>query len=250
MKNNLVLLLILFLVVSCTNKTTDAGGSLFSGITRALTSEELSVIESIKKEFKEQVNRESSRSFTPLGLMRKNLSELDNFKLSTLPFYNFDVEKFYANPSPERLMECMIPSDKVNVFAERDGNLKFCFSIRKENDKWTFDEYIENWGNIISWLPDSLKKADSPQCKIFIHGSREYLTYKRNGNKHNLNTSENSTLQINNYNIKLITENNYSIFFKYLNNYNNNLFVCDFENMDYFWLCKLYNKKSSVELVK
>ena len=59
--------------------------------------------------------------------------------------------------------------------------------------------------------------------------------YKRNGNK---------------YNIKLITENNYSIFFKYLNNYNNNLFVCDFENMDYFWLCKLYNKKSSVELVK
>ena len=74
--------------------------------------------------------------------------------------------------------------------------------------------------------------------------------YKRNGNKHNLNTSENSTLQINNYNIKLITENNYSIFFKYLNNYNNNLFVCDFENMDYFWLCKLYNKKSSVELVK
>ena len=34
------------------------------------------------------------------------------------------------------------------------------------------------------------------------------------------------------------------------NNYNNNLFVCDFENMDYFWLCKLYNKKSSVELVK
>ena len=74
--------------------------------------------------------------------------------------------------------------------------------------------------------------------------------YKRNGNKHNLNTSENSTLQINNYNIKLITENNYSVFFKYLNNYNNNLFVCDFENMDYFWLCKLYNKKSSVELVK
>ena len=49
---------------------------------------------------------------------------------------------------------------------------------------------------------------------------------------------------------KEITENNYSIFFKYLNNYNNNLFVCDFENMDYFWLCKLYNKKSSVELVK
>ena len=72
--------------------------------------------------------------------------------------------------------------------------------------------------------------------------------YTRKDNKHNLNTSEKSTLLINNYNIKLVTENNYSIFFRYLNNYNNNLFVCDFENMDYFWLCKLYNKNSNKEL--
>ena len=100
-----------------------------------------------------------------------------------------------------------------------------------------------------------LEEIANPFNKIMLN---EYIYfeyklkygYKRNGNKHNLNTSENSTIQINNYNIKLITENNYSIFFKYLNNYNNNLFVCDFENMDYFWLCKLYNKKSSVELVK
>ena len=63
--------------------------------------------------------------------------------------------------------------------------------------------------------------------------------YTRKDNKHDLNTSEKSTLLINNYNIKLVTENNYSIFFRYLNNYNNNLFVCDFENMDYFWLSKL-----------
>ena len=74
--------------------------------------------------------------------------------------------------------------------------------------------------------------------------------YNRNGNKHNLNTSENSTLQINNYNIKLITENNYSVFFKYLNNYNNNLFVCDFENMDYFWLSKLNSLQNNNLIVQ
>lgn len=72
--------------------------------------------------------------------------------------------------------------------------------------------------------------------------------YSKQDNKHNLNNSENSVLIINNYNIKLTTENNYSIFFKYLNNYNNNLFVCDFENMDYFWLSKLYNNKRAKEV--
>ena len=66
--------------------------------------------------------------------------------------------------------------------------------------------------------------------------------YNRKNNKHILVAGENSTLIINNYNIKLITENNYSVFFKYLNNYNKTLFVCDFENMDYFWLCKLSSK--------
>ena len=63
--------------------------------------------------------------------------------------------------------------------------------------------------------------------------------YKKIDNTHYLRTSENSILTINNYNIKLRTESNYSDFFTYLNKYNINLFVCDFENKDYFWLDKL-----------
>lgn len=63
--------------------------------------------------------------------------------------------------------------------------------------------------------------------------------YKRKDNIHYLNTIERSILRINNYNIKIITESNYSSFFTEISNYNNNLFVCDFENMDYFWLSKL-----------
>lgn len=63
--------------------------------------------------------------------------------------------------------------------------------------------------------------------------------YKREENRHILNNGENSTLIVNNYNIKLKTINNYSKFFDILSTYNNNLFVCDFENSDYFWLSKL-----------
>ena len=63
--------------------------------------------------------------------------------------------------------------------------------------------------------------------------------YKRKDNLHYLNTTEKSILRINNYNIKIETEGNYSEFFNEISNYNNNLFVCDFENMDYFWLSKL-----------
>ena len=67
---------------------------------------------------------------------------------------------------------------------------------------------------------------------------------------HYLNTTDKSILRINNYNIKIETENNYSIFFNDINNYNNNLFVCDFENMDYFWLSKLNSLQNNNLIVQ
>jgi len=65
--------------------------------------------------------------------------------------------------------------------------------------------------------------------------------YRRKDNIHTLNSSERTSMRINNYNIKIETDSNYSIFFRYLNNYNSKLFVCDFDNKDYFWLSKLYD---------
>ena len=74
--------------------------------------------------------------------------------------------------------------------------------------------------------------------------------YKRNENIHTLNTSENTTLKINNYNIKIITDNNYTIFFKNINDYSKNLFICDFDNKDYFWLSKLKPLQKELSIVK
>ena len=89
-----------------------------------------------------------------------------------------------------------------------------------------------------------LEEIANPFNKIMLN---EYIYfeyklkygYKRKDNLHYLNTTEKSILRINNYNIKIETEGNYSEFFNEISNYNNNLFVCDFENMDYFWLSKL-----------
>ena len=38
--------------------------------------------------------------------------------------------------------------------------------------------------------------------------------------------------------------------FNDINNYNNNLFVCDFENMDYFWLSKLNSLQNNNLIVQ
>ena len=74
--------------------------------------------------------------------------------------------------------------------------------------------------------------------------------YKRRDNIHILNTDEKTTLRINNYNIKIETDSNYSTFFDDIKSYNTNLFVCDFENKDYFWLSKLNSLQKEYSIVK
>ncbi len=100
-----------------------------------------------------------------------------------------------------------------------------------------------------------LEEIANPFNKImlneYIYNEYKYkYGYKRKDNIHYLNTTDKSILRINNYNIKIETESNYSIFFNDINNYNNNLFVCDFKNMDYFWLSKLNSLQNNNLIVQ
>lgn len=54
-----------------------------------------------------------------------------------------------------------------------------------------------------------------------------------------LNDLEKSLLEVNNCCLILYTNANISSFFKYINSVENSIFVCDFENNDFFWLKKV-----------
>ena len=82
------------------------------------------------------------------------------------------------------------------------------------------------------------------EINIYIYNlykDNEY--YLKNKNTHIYsNKDEYSKLVINNSNLKIKSNVNNPIFFKDLNNYLDNIFVCDFLNKDYFWLDKIYKK--------
>ena len=48
---------------------------------------------------------------------------------------------------------------------------------------------------------------------------------------------------VSNYCLKLKSSINYPSFFDSLQKFNNKLFVCDFENQDYFWLENVHKKE-------
>ncbi len=64
--------------------------------------------------------------------------------------------------------------------------------------------------------------------------------YHKNSNIHIIaNNYEYTKLVINNANLKIRSNINFSSVFKILNLYYEDLFVCDFVNKDYFWLSKI-----------
>ena len=113
--------------------------------------------------------------------------------------------------------------------------------------------YSRNYDNLKTFR--IMEEISIPFNKIVLN---EYIYdeyklkygYKREDNIHKLNTIEKSTLRINNYNIKIETDSNYSIFFDNLISYNSCLFVCDFINKDYFWLSKLKTLQKEYSIVK
>ena len=68
------------------------------------------------------------------------------------------------------------------------------------------------------------------------------LEYSKIDNKHiikNLYSEEVTFLKVFYTHIKMKTNNNYSSFFETMKEYNKNIFICDFENEDFFWLNKI-----------
>ena len=142
-------------------------------------------------------------------------------------YYIFNVNKYYSYMYKEK------PLKMYKIFEE-------IYYSRDYNSRTSYH---------------MLEEIANPFNKIMLN---EYIYYeyklkygyKRKDNIHYLSTTEKTTLRINNYNIKIETEGNYSTFFNVINNYNNNLFVCDFENMDYFWLSKLKTLQNSNLIVQ
>ena len=71
--------------------------------------------------------------------------------------------------------------------------------------------------------------------------------YSRDNNIHTIKNDKYNKLIVYNSCLILNTDDIYSVFLNDINNYTNNIFICDFENKDYFWL-EILNKDRQNEL--
>lgn len=86
--------------------------------------------------------------------------------------------------------------------------------------------------------PFGTRKTD----KFIYKKHYDELEYSRLDDGHmikNLYSEEITFLKVFHSHIRIKTNNNFSVFFNSMQEYNENIFVCDFENQDFFWMNKI-----------
>ena len=106
------------------------------------------------------------------------------------------------------------------------------------------DAYYTNKHNIVlssTYYEQITTNFNKLYINNYINANNKLDSYYYNKNNIHIISSrdEYSKLMISSYTLKLKTNLNYPTFFNNIKNYSDNIFICDFENKDYFWLNKV-----------
>ena len=106
------------------------------------------------------------------------------------------------------------------------------------------DAYYTNKHNIVlssTYYEQITTNFNKLYINNYINANNKLDSYYYNKNNIHIISSrdEYSKLMVSSYCLKLKTNLNYPTFFKNITTYSDNIFICDFENQDYFWLNKV-----------
>ncbi len=119
--------------------------------------------------------------------------------------------------------------------------------LYKENPGYLFDnlkrifytdkKYLQYSFNLYNQITEKLERNQLDRyLYIKLHNKMFYLKKDNQHIINNLYKDEISILEVKNSYVVIEVNNNYSMFFEFLNSYYPDYFVCDFHNIDYFWL--------------
>lgn len=131
-------------------------------------------------------------------------------------YYVFKIKKEFINLYKE------VPSVLYNI-------LKSIYYLDKES--------VEYGYNLFNQLICTLDKYElDKELYIELHKDVPYIKKNDIHIINNLYNDEVSRLRINNFFMKLELDQDYSSFYKYLKNKEENLFICNFKETDFFFL--------------
>lgn len=150
-----------------------------------------------------------------------------------------------------------IYGDNMRCFYVYNINDHFCDVYNKypyKLYKILEDAYLSNKYNsknssiIFDSVTDSYNKLF---VNNYIFANNRFDIYYCNKNNIHLisNRKEYSKLIVTSYCLKIKSSINYPKFFENIHKYSENIFICDYDNKDYFWLNRVINNKEDFDKI-
>lgn len=175
-----VLFLIMISFVACKDSKVNERSDIQPKIGSLMNKEAKIAFEALKNKYAATKARGEYTfpDIMPFTLIR----EIDSLDVEVMPYYNFDGEKFYNDPSPENIVKALSkPDDHVYFAVKRNGEIMYSLMAVKRNGEWVFGEMGEDWGKVISWIPSRLAEVGATSYKIFRPCGLEYVVYEKAG---------------------------------------------------------------------
>lgn len=133
------------------------------------------IIQSIKR----QIDETFADQNMPEGHLYYTITDINSYIIRSIPYYNLDIDRFYKDPSPNKLIECLYrPEDEKWFVGYKTDTI--LLTTRKYTDKWYMHVLIRDWTKLNKWLPKILDAAGTKNYKYFKLGAMEYVTLMKN----------------------------------------------------------------------
>lgn len=171
--NKLYVIWVLFFLCSCGNNNRNVDG-MSKGSNISLTGKDSSIIDMLEQRYTMLTRA------LPQEEPNVTLASLKQCKLEVCPYYDFDVQGFYSNPSPQGILDNLKTlKDRICWVGERQDGTDFLLFAQKSDGTWKMERLVEGWKELVVWLPNKLQEAGVNEYKMFsCYASYFFLFYR------------------------------------------------------------------------
>ena len=171
-----LLLCLVLLFVSCSgDKLITVKNSLFDP-KQTLTPTEIEIYSNLKEDFQQNM----VENFNPNDPTYYTFADIDRMKIHTIPYYEFNEDLFFEDPSYDRILtSCIMPENKVMFLGKLEGKVIALFLAHKRKS-WLMEELVKGPDlikNTIDWIHEKIAYPDSSHCRLVKIYALTYLAY-------------------------------------------------------------------------
>ena len=171
--------IVLCFCFSCTDSKVEGLDKVFGGVEKPVNKEQEAIIGELKPVLLHIAGRMKTLSRSGENVAYQSEEEFDEIDFLSLPYYELNENEFYADPSPENLMNCVHPvKDRQFFLGKKSGDVVIALEAIRRDSAWHKGfsvEGVKYFEKNFSWIHDRLVNCDKGSVYFLVFLEHVYV---------------------------------------------------------------------------